>query len=782
MITNRANGLLATWALIPFGFDETQDSDIALGGLAPTRDGWVAPLAAIPVPIVEQPPAPSIETPADLLLGAASRAEAVASGPSLPPVAAVASALSPPPVATAFPVVTTRVNTPTGSGWQAANTTPSPVVQSGSGTTPITYMQYVTYSGLLGLFAAGSLIVSDATVASAAALQTSTKVGAFAIADTASNVLAGLSTLGADTKLSSIALTGGTVLAVSYAQYQADVSLLGKLAAGDTVSVSGAAMAGAGALQGSAKVSAFSVTDTVADVTAGIAALGKDSKLSSITLSGGTSVTVTYAQYLANRAALDKLAVGDTVVVTGVTAAGAATVSADSHVRSLTVSDTLADIGTSMGSLESLAAGGRLTGIAVTDSARNLSLTSAQYTADQAAIGLMTGTFTVTHPVINLIWDASVANAPAGFVAAVEDAANYFDALITSAITVNIDIGHGEYDAKPLPAGMLGETQILNSDYITTAQFMADLAKLPSTPAVQSALASLSSPGEPASVFVEGGDAKALGATAAYGTQVDAAVGFALDPTGRMFNYNPNDRALLGQVDFIGLAEAEIGHALGRVSLAGIASAVDLYRYSSAGVIGVAGSSPTYFSVNGGSTKLDSFATSLDYGDWAPSAGNDAVAAIVPTGVENLFSATDVTELNVLGYGISAHAASGAAVIPASAASGLNAASLTFIGSPVTVTMGSTNATATAAIAPAAGIEEIAGFSYGTDRLVVDLSDLSGSLRAFDTAVGGVHAIALAGSNDLANGVVLVGVPTADTAANLLAHHLTLSGSTAMIA
>jgi hypothetical protein len=278
---------------------------------------------------------------------------------------------------------------------------------------------------------------------------------------------------------------------------------------------------------------------------------------------------------------------------------------------------------------------------------------------------------------------------------------------------------------------------------------------------------------------VEGGDAKAVGATAAYGTETDAAIGFALDPTGRI--YSPTGPAILGEVDFIGVAEAEIGHALGRVSSLGISTSLDLYRYSSPGKIGVPGASPTYFSINGGTTNLDNFATSLDYGDWAASAGDDAVAALIPTGAQNLFTATDVTELSALGYSIAANAPSSAGVIPASATNGLNATSLTFIGSPLVVTMGSGTTTATAAIPPAAGIEEIAGFTYGTDKLTLNLSDLSGSLEAFNTTVGGVHAIALAGSDDLANGIVLTGMPTADTAANLLASHLTLSGTTATI-
>jgi hypothetical protein len=682
----------------------------------------------------------------------------------------------------AFSVSDTATNIAAGLAALSTDTKLSAITLTGGTALTVTDTQYTAYTSTLALLAAtDSLAVSGVAITGAATLQAATKVASFAVTDTTANVLAGLATLAADTKLSSLSLSDGTVLAITDTQYVADTAVVDKLATGDTLTVSAATVAGAAALQSNTHVGSFAITDTATDVSNGLTGLAGNTKLSGITLSGGTSITVTYAQYEADSVVLAKLPAGTTMVVTGVTAAAAATVAANPSVTGLTVSDTLANIGTSIGSLDTLATSGQLTGIAVADSGQNLALTSAQYAADQPAIGLMTGNFTVTQPVINLIWDASVANAPVGFVAAVEDAADYFDALITSPITVNIEVGYGEYDGIAMPSGALGETQLLNSDYIPTSQFETALAGDPSTPAVQSALSSLANPDEPTSVIVAGGDAKAVGATAAYGTEVDAAIGFALDPTGRMFTYAPTDRAILGEVDFIGVAEAEIGHALGRDSFAGLSTAIDLYRYSSPGTLGGAGTSPTYFSIDGGNTNLDNFATSLDYGDWAASAGNDAVDAVIPTGTENLFGSTDVTELNVIGYGISANAPSSAAVIPASAASGLNAASLTFIGTTATLTMGTSTTTASVAIPPPAGIEEISSFTYGTDKLTLNLSDLSGSLEAFNTTVGGVNAIALAGSNDLANGIVLLGMPAADTAANLMASHLTVSGSTATI-
>jgi len=680
----------------------------------------------------------------------------------------------------AFAISDTSANVLAGLATLSIETKLTGITLTGGTTVAVTLAQYTTYATTLGLLTtADSATVSGGAVANAATLQGAAKVSAFTVTDTTANILAGLTTLATDTKISTLTLSGATTLAVTGAQYVSAITTLDKLATADTMTVSAAAAASAAALQADSRVTSFSITDTGADVTANAGGLVGATKLSTITLTGGTSVTVTYAQYQAATAALDKLAAGDTIIVTGVSTAGVAAVVADTHVGSLTVSDSLANIGTSLSSLETLVTSGKVTGIAVADSGQNLAITAAQSTSDKAALALMTGTFSVTRPVINLIWDASVANAPAGFISAVEDAANYFDALITSPITVNIDIGYGEYDGITMPSGGLGETAILSSANITTAQFTTDLGTVSTSSTTQSALANLAVAGEPATVAVAAGEAKALGALPAYGTEVDAAVGFALDPTGRMFTYNPNNRGILGQVDFIAVAEHELSHALGRVNL-GAATSLDLFRYSAPGVLAAPGAT-SYFSVNGGVTNLDNFATSGDYADWAASAGYDANDALLNTGYESLFTQADVTEMAALGFAINPNAPSSAATIPASAAGGLNAASLTFIGTPITLTMGGTTTTATVAIPPAAGIEEIAGFTYGTDVVTLNLSDLSGSLEAFDTTVGGVHAVALAGSNDLTNGVVLTGMLATNTAANLVASHLHITGSTATI-
>ena len=47
--------------------------------------------------------------------------------------------------------------------------------------------------------------------------------------------------------------------------------------------------------------------------------------------------------------------------------------------------------------------------------------------------------------IINLIYDASANNAPASFKAALQQAAAILDAAITNPITVNIEVGYGDW-------------------------------------------------------------------------------------------------------------------------------------------------------------------------------------------------------------------------------------------------------------------------------------------------------------------------------------------------
>jgi Tryptophan-rich Synechocystis species C-terminal domain len=118
----------------------------------------------------------------------------------------------------------------------------------------------------------------------------------------------------------------------------------------------------------------------------------------------------------------------------------------------------------------------------------------------------------------------------------------------------------------------------------------------------------------------------------------------------------------------------------------------------------------------------------------------------------------------------------------AHASGGLNASSLTIVGTPDAITLGSGADIVEYALAPGSGVETIANFSLGQDMLNIDLNGAPpSSLEAYDTSLGGAPAIAFASTADPAHGVVLTGLSPSLTAADLLASHTTFTGGHALI-
>jgi Tryptophan-rich Synechocystis species C-terminal domain len=118
----------------------------------------------------------------------------------------------------------------------------------------------------------------------------------------------------------------------------------------------------------------------------------------------------------------------------------------------------------------------------------------------------------------------------------------------------------------------------------------------------------------------------------------------------------------------------------------------------------------------------------------------------------------------------------------ASASSGLSAPSLSFIGTPDSISLGTGAATIEYALQASSGIEAVSGFILGTDLLNIDLLGAATStLVAHDTTVNGNAAIALASSGDASHGLVLTNLGGGLTAAQLLASHTTFVGGHALI-
>jgi hypothetical protein len=254
---------------------------------------------------------------------------------------------------------------------------------------------------------------------------------------------------------------------------------------------------------------------------------------------------------------------------------------------------------------------------------------------------------------LQFAYDPSIALAPAGFTSALAVVASYIDSLITNPIMVTIKIGWGEVDGNRLPAQDLAEAYSDGFFYaygavrdalvssVTTATQATAIGNLPATDPL---------PGS--QLWVPTAEAEALGLP---NSNVGIVGGVGFSSTAG-FAFDPSNRIVPGQYDFIGVAEHEITHALGRytqITPGGPAPAytpLDLFRYSAPGVHATSGNIPAYFSIDGGATALAPFDTASDPADWADSVQDDAFSADVPPGTLEQITPVDLSVLSVLGF------------------------------------------------------------------------------------------------------------------------------------
>ena len=251
----------------------------------------------------------------------------------------------------------------------------------------------------------------------------------------------------------------------------------------------------------------------------------------------------------------------------------------------------------------------------------------------------------------NLTWDASTANAPAGFTTAFQNAIDFYQTSLTNPIVINLSVGWGEVNNTAISSGALGESTFseIGTSYANVRNALAKAAAPGYLPA--------SNPTGGRTIYVSTANAKALGFNLLHPNSLDGSVGFDSSAT---WTFNPGQRAQNGAYDFIGVAEHEISEVLGRYSAldpsctSGAScpeSVLDLYRYTQAGTLDLTGTN-AYFSLDGGQTVANTFNgdTSVgDLGDWAGQT-LDAFNYALPSGKELPVSQGDLQEMASLGY------------------------------------------------------------------------------------------------------------------------------------
>lgn len=254
-------------------------------------------------------------------------------------------------------------------------------------------------------------------------------------------------------------------------------------------------------------------------------------------------------------------------------------------------------------------------------------------------------------------------------------AAQYWGNLFTNNVTINLGVGFSS-----LGSGIIGSTGSTRQDFsvaswesgilATRSNSMVDqMAVLPSLSAqggISGLTAGVGANGSNSNLvtaslngtqtasqilYLNTAVVKAVGGTVANPTARDGNVTFSSNFS---FDFNPTDGISAGQMDFIGVAIHEIGHALGFVSGVdffdvyggpnfpsgvtplgydlndtSIFSALDMFRYSAPGQLDFRVGGTRYFSLDGGATAVfgNTFSTGRNNGDgnqashWKDTAG-----------------------------------------------------------------------------------------------------------------------------------------------------------------
>jgi Ca2+-binding RTX toxin-like protein len=246
---------------------------------------------------------------------------------------------------------------------------------------------------------------------------------------------------------------------------------------------------------------------------------------------------------------------------------------------------------------------------------------------------------------INVTYDSSVSDAPAGFINAVNYVVQAFETAYQTPVSVNIDVGWGEVAGNAIAPNALGENITAESPSFTYTQVATALAKdgasiNPNAP----------DPTDGGQFVMTTAEEKALGFMSGNAINIDGYLGFS---SGVNYTTDPNNRAIPGQYDLIGIAEHELSEVLGRGLLAGTNgqfSPFDLFHYSAQGTLDLTGRGG-YFSLDGGNSVVNTFNPTLggDIGDWAGATVDSFNEAVFP-GEQLPLSPGDVEAMDVLGW------------------------------------------------------------------------------------------------------------------------------------
>lgn len=254
-------------------------------------------------------------------------------------------------------------------------------------------------------------------------------------------------------------------------------------------------------------------------------------------------------------------------------------------------------------------------------------------------------------------YDQSVSSLPSGFTAAVQYVASLYDSIFTNNVTLNINVGYDEVDGIPM-SGTNGTGAVGNSyqPYVAYTNYSTVAGQLEANSVPATSLPSVDPTTYGQTVQMSLAEAQALG----FGNTTsqafpDGYVGFS---STQPFYDGTTGTPSAGYYDLVATVEHEFSEIMGRTAngpAGGQLTALDLYSYTSPGVLVPAGTAGSYFSTNRGQTNLGAFNAPAitgggDNADWAPGGVVDAFNAFGTTGVAPPLSASDIAVMKALGW------------------------------------------------------------------------------------------------------------------------------------
>ena len=242
-----------------------------------------------------------------------------------------------------------------------------------------------------------NLAITDVLVANATSVATQSHVATVAVADSSAHVAEGLDTLQSlGAKLSGITQTGtAQALSISAQEYIADQGALSKIQDSYTLAVDSVHADDATAFGADGHVVALNVVDSTANIQRNIDGLQRlGTQLVDVTQTDAdASLVITEAQWHTDNAALAKIQGDYVLTVRDVSAESATSMANQSHVTSVRVADTAANVTQHLDELHAL--GDELAGLSLVGQAQALAMTATQWTTDADVLDKISTAYTV---------------------------------------------------------------------------------------------------------------------------------------------------------------------------------------------------------------------------------------------------------------------------------------------------------------------------------------------------------------------------------------------------